>query len=33
VDGKSDPRILVCIPAFNEAKTIAEIIDRSKKIR
>jgi len=31
VNGKSDPRILVCIPALNEAKTIAEIIDRSKK--
>jgi len=23
--------ILVCIPAFNEAKTIVEIINRSKK--
>ena len=31
MNGKSDPRILVCIPALNEAKTIAEIIDRSKK--
>jgi glycosyltransferase involved in cell wall biosynthesis len=31
VNGKSDPRILICIPAFNEAETIAEIIDKSKK--
>ena len=27
MNGKSGPRILVCIPAFNEAKTIEEIID------
>ena len=26
-----DSKILVCIPAFNEAKTIAEIIMKSKK--
>ena len=31
MNGKSDPRILICIPAFNEADTIAEIIDKSKK--
>ena len=28
---KDDLRILVCIPAFNEAKTIADIITKSKK--
>lgn len=26
-----DSKILVCIPAFNEAETIAEIISKSKK--
>jgi len=31
VNGKSDHRILICIPAFNEAKTIADIIDKSKR--
>jgi Glycosyltransferases involved in cell wall biogenesis len=31
VNGKSGPRILVCIPAFNEAKNIVEIINKSKK--
>ena len=28
---KEDPKILVCIPAFNEAGTIAEIIRKSRK--
>jgi len=31
VSSKGDVRILVCIPAFNEAKTIAEVIMKSKK--
>jgi len=31
VNLKGDVRILVCIPAFNEAKTIAEVIMKSKK--
>jgi len=31
VNLKDDLRILVCIPAFNEAKTIADIITKSKK--
>jgi len=31
VNLKGDVRILVCIPAFNEAKTIADIITKSKK--
>jgi glycosyltransferase involved in cell wall biosynthesis len=31
VNLKGDLRILVCIPAFNEAKTIADIITKSKK--
>ena len=31
VGADSDPKILVCIPAFNEAKTISEIIIKSKK--
>jgi glycosyltransferase involved in cell wall biosynthesis len=31
VNSKGDVRILVCIPAFNEAKTIADIIMKSKK--
>jgi glycosyltransferase involved in cell wall biosynthesis len=31
VNLKADVRILVCIPAFNEAKTIADIIMKSKK--
>lgn len=31
VDSKDGNRILVCIPAFNEAKTISEIIMKSKK--
>jgi len=31
VNLKDDLRILVCIPAFNEAKTIAEVIMKSKK--
>ena len=31
MSSKGDVRILVCIPAFNEAKTIAEVIMKSKK--
>jgi len=31
VSSKGDVRILVCIPAFNEAKTIGEVIIKSKK--
>jgi len=31
VDSKNDYRVLVCIPAFNEAKSIGEIVMRSKK--
>jgi len=31
VNLKGDVRILVCIPAFNEAKTIADIVMKSKK--
>jgi glycosyltransferase involved in cell wall biosynthesis len=31
VNANRDPKILVCIPAFNEGKTIAEIIMKSKK--
>lgn len=30
-ESKPDYRILVCVPAFNEAKTIVEIINNSKK--
>jgi len=31
VNATPEPRILVCIPAFNESKNIVEIINRSKK--
>ena len=31
MSSKGDVRILVCIPAFNEAKTIGEVIIKSKK--
>jgi glycosyltransferase involved in cell wall biosynthesis len=31
VDSKNDNRILVCIPAFNVAKSIGEVVMRSKK--
>jgi len=31
VNANRDSKILVCIPAFNEAGTIAEIIDKSRK--
>jgi glycosyltransferase involved in cell wall biosynthesis len=31
VNAKPEPRILVCIPAFNESKNIVEIINKSKK--
>lgn len=31
VTAVSDPRVLVCIPAFNEAKTISDVILKSKK--
>ncbi len=31
MNAKRDSKILVCIPAFNEAETIAEIIRKSKK--
>ena len=31
MNANHDSKILVCIPAFNEAKTIAEIIRKSKK--
>ena len=30
-ESKADHKVLVCIPAFNEAKTIVEIINSSKK--
>ena len=30
VDPSHKPKILICIPAFNEAKTIADIIVKSK---
>jgi glycosyltransferase involved in cell wall biosynthesis len=31
MNAKPEPKILVCIPAFNESRTIAEIINKSKK--
>jgi glycosyltransferase involved in cell wall biosynthesis len=31
VNSKPEPRILVCIPAYNESKNVVEIINRSKK--
>jgi glycosyltransferase involved in cell wall biosynthesis len=31
VDAKADPRVLVCIPAFNEAESISDIVNKSKK--
>jgi glycosyltransferase involved in cell wall biosynthesis len=31
VNEKPEPRIFVCIPAFNESKNIVEIINKSKK--
>jgi polyprenyl-phospho-N-acetylgalactosaminyl synthase len=31
VNEKPEPRILVCIPSFNESKNIVEIINKSKK--
>lgn len=31
MDAKADPRVLVCIPAFNEAESISDIVNKSKK--
>jgi len=31
VNAKPEPRILICIPAFNESRNIVEIINKSKK--
>jgi glycosyltransferase involved in cell wall biosynthesis len=31
VNGTPEPRILVCIPAFNESRNIVEIVNKSKK--
>jgi glycosyltransferase involved in cell wall biosynthesis len=31
VNPKPEPRILVCIPAFNESKNVVEVINKSKK--
>ena len=31
VNAKPEPKILVCIPAYNESKNVVEIINRSKK--
>jgi glycosyltransferase involved in cell wall biosynthesis len=31
VNAKPEPKILVCVPAFNESRTITEIINTSKK--
>jgi glycosyltransferase involved in cell wall biosynthesis len=31
VDSDHNPRILVCVPAFNEAENISDIVNRSKK--
>jgi glycosyltransferase involved in cell wall biosynthesis len=31
VNAKPEPKILVCVPAFNESRTITEIINKSKK--